>query len=374
MGCQEQKKSVYRNDQVCHNNRLWWAAKNGDKKLATRLISQGASVNAKTDKGYSPLLYAAGMGHTDVAQLLIDKGAFVNIKDSEGDTPLHYAGSNGHKDVANILIKNGADVNARANGGLTPLCYAIGYSRMDVAELLRNNGGNMGSLFLDAVVTGDIEKVKSLLSTNHRLINASEHSWKWTPLFWAIHLDNKDISELLIKEGADINVKDTNGRTLLAWAIKKGNKELADLLKKHGAVEKTSTVTKSSDPYKANTFWKGTCDQPGYSPYPMTLFIKSRTGKKFEGVTWYPTWKNGICKISGTIVPNGITFVEDSVLQGNVIDSCIYRLTLKGEILKGSYVDPRAGATVTFTGNVSLKKAKEDTSLMDLLKKHGAVE
>jgi ankyrin repeat protein len=48
-----------------------------------------------------------------------------------------------------------------------------------------------------------------------------------TPLYWAA---TKEIAEILIANGADVNAKDEDGSTTLDYA--KG--ELADLLRKHG--------------------------------------------------------------------------------------------------------------------------------------------
>ena len=47
--------------------------------------------------------------------------------------------------------------------------------------------------------------------------------------------DHKEIAELLIAEGADVNAKDDNGRTPLMDAARKGNKEIVELLIAEGA-------------------------------------------------------------------------------------------------------------------------------------------
>ena len=47
---------------------------------------------------------------------------------------------------------------------------------------------------------------------------------------------HKEIAELLIAAGADVNAKDELlGRTPLDWAISRNHIEIADLLRKHGA-------------------------------------------------------------------------------------------------------------------------------------------
>ena len=55
-----------------------------------------------------------------------------------------------------------------------------------------------------------------------------------TPLHSAIANDHKEIAELLIAEGADVNAKVNDGRTPLDFTTDEKQTELADLLRKHG--------------------------------------------------------------------------------------------------------------------------------------------
>jgi ankyrin repeat protein len=53
-------------------------------------------------------------------------------------------------------------------------------------------------------------------------------------LHLAARYDFKEISELLIDKGADVNAKDDGGDTPLDVAMLGNDKETADLLRKHG--------------------------------------------------------------------------------------------------------------------------------------------
>ena len=60
-----------------------------------------------------------------IAELLIEKGADVNAKSNRGYTPLHEASDHGKIEIIDLLIAKGADVNAiivsGRNQGKTPL-------------------------------------------------------------------------------------------------------------------------------------------------------------------------------------------------------------------------------------------------------------
>jgi len=57
----------------------------------------------------------------------------------------------------------------------------------------------------------------------------------FTPLYHAAFNSHKEIVELLIAKGADVNGKDIWGHTSLHLAAIKGHKELAELLIANGA-------------------------------------------------------------------------------------------------------------------------------------------
>jgi len=56
----------------------------------------------------------------------------------------------------------------------------------------------------------------------------------WTPLLWAACQGHKEVVELLIAKGADVNAKMMDGKTPLDYAVHFIYTKTADLLRKHG--------------------------------------------------------------------------------------------------------------------------------------------
>ncbi|GFR24301.1 ankyrin repeat family protein [Trichonephila clavata] len=163
----------------------------------------------KTTGGrWTLLLWAAENGHKDVVDALIDKGADVDkVSELGWWSPLHLAADRGHVDIVEALINKGADVNKISQGRYTPLSLAAQYGHINVARILINNGANVNGGY-------------------------STH----LPIYSAIHRGRKEVIELLLEKGADINAtKGGDGATPLLSATYAGRKEVVELLLKKGA-------------------------------------------------------------------------------------------------------------------------------------------
>jgi len=77
--------------------------------------------------------------------------------------------------------------------------------------------------------------IVELLIAKGANVNAKDN-FDWTPLHSAVY-GNKDIVELLITEGANVNARTRASRTPLWYAKNEGNAEIVELLRKHGAKE-----------------------------------------------------------------------------------------------------------------------------------------
>ena len=178
--------------------------------LVELLLAKGAEVNPTNEPGHTPLSWAVSSDNTQLVKLLLDRGADVKTKSDVGDTILHSAADRGDAEIAALLIEHGADVNAKIIGGTTPLHNAAWNGREAVVKLLLSKGAEA-----DPKLTTGV-----------------------TPLFNAAgpgaERNGKACVEILLARGADINVTDDQGRTLLHTAAYYGNKEVTEILLAHG--------------------------------------------------------------------------------------------------------------------------------------------
>ena len=87
---------------------LFRATVEGNTDMVRSLLSSpGADVNARDERGNTPLLEAARFGHEDICRVLIGAGADVKAKDKDGRTALMLAVQNNHDDVVRVLKQAG---------------------------------------------------------------------------------------------------------------------------------------------------------------------------------------------------------------------------------------------------------------------------
>jgi glyoxylase-like metal-dependent hydrolase (beta-lactamase superfamily II) len=97
----------------------------------------------------------------------------------------------------------------------------------------------------DAAQQGDLAKLKMLLEKNPGLIEARSENEK-TPLHFAAQAGFKEIVELLIEKGADVNAKNIANEIPLHYAAAMRHKEVVDLLIARGAMLNSGTLDGST--------------------------------------------------------------------------------------------------------------------------------
>lgn len=113
------------------------------------LIGMGGNIDAEDKLGRSSLraLCENQTSNLKTVRLLVDNGAYLNAQDSSGNSLLIIACCNKNTKLAEILIRGGADVNLCNKYGETPL-YSMcknynGKESFKIIQLLIENGANV---------------------------------------------------------------------------------------------------------------------------------------------------------------------------------------------------------------------------------------
>jgi ankyrin repeat protein len=253
---------------------LLYAARDGRLETARILVTAGADVNESDANGITPLVMAISNSHVDVARFLMDHGADINASDWYGRTPLWTAVETRNMDVDNATFENSIDreplfalIEALIDRGANP-----NVRMKEVPPIRRAMLRVTGSLswvdftgqtpFLTAALSGDLRVMRLLLAHGadphiptiagttalmaaagvnwvvaqtydegpKALLEAVQLCWELgmdvnavnsmglTALHGAANRGSDDIIRFLVEKGANLDVKDKEGRTPLTWA------------------------------------------------------------------------------------------------------------------------------------------------------------
>jgi len=118
------------------------------------------------------------------------------------NTSIHY----GRFDIAVLLIKHGAIVTAK-NEHDTPLYFAVRAKNIELVRLLLKKGARVessGDVRKIVYYEADVELVRLLIENGMR-VDWTSSKWPYCPLYSAVK--NVEMTELLIKNGAKVNVR-----------------------------------------------------------------------------------------------------------------------------------------------------------------------
>lgn len=107
------------------------AAGSGDFDGVRFFFNEGASLQARDDRGRTALHIAAELGLTKTMDALIDIGAPLDARDQQNETPLMRAvRQTGGYDASEKLIMHGADVTLKNNKGDTAFTMVKGAGKL----------------------------------------------------------------------------------------------------------------------------------------------------------------------------------------------------------------------------------------------------
>jgi uncharacterized protein len=215
--------------------------------LASELLNQGASVDARDRLGARPLSHAAKAGHVAMTDLLLARGAPIDARNLAGATALFTAIEANRTGVAQRLIERGADVTLAGRSGASPIAAAAYVGNDAIVDALLARGAD--PLAADATgkppivyaAAGARFAVVTRLLARHIDVNA-RYPNELTLLMWACGPDEAvpdgnatELISYLLDAGAHIDDRDDRGRTALMIAAEAGRSEIVELLLKRGA-------------------------------------------------------------------------------------------------------------------------------------------
>ncbi|KAM4524518.1 protein TANC2 isoform 5-T6 [Odontesthes bonariensis] len=238
----------------------------GYMDMVALLLEFGASVDAQSESGLTPLGYAAAGGHMGIVTALCRRRAKVDHLDKNGQCALVHAALRGHMEVVKFLIQSDWSMGsqqqqqspqsqqqaaftkshavqqaliAAASMGYTEIVsYLLDLPEKDEEEVERAQINNFDTLWGETALTaasgrGKLEVCRLLLEQGAAVAQPNRRGI--VPLFSAVRQGHWQIVDLLLTHGADVNLADKQGRTPLMMAASEGHLGTVEFLLAQGA-------------------------------------------------------------------------------------------------------------------------------------------
>lgn len=203
------------------NSLIHTAARNGMISGVETLIAHGFNIHVRNNQQQTALLVAAQHNKRLMIDLLLSLGADSSAKDVSGWNLIMYAVKSGDHERLIYEISNGYSVNAKTHV-LTLLDLAVRYGHDRIVRWLLDNGADPRlcelPLLLEAVKHDRIELVHHLLQYDVpvNMINYEGN----TALHLAAFFQQNEIVSLLLQNGANRNLANVHGWTPSFMAIR----------------------------------------------------------------------------------------------------------------------------------------------------------
>jgi ankyrin len=178
-----------------------------DPRVIEMLLKAGATIDARTKKGLTPLHFSALNGNQRISEVLVAIGADVNASSQEGFTPVYLAASKGNSGLVRSLIRSGARIDAITRHGFAAIHAAVNSKSLDTVEILLRAGAD-----------------PNVIPSNGE-----------TPLMSAASESQSGILKLLLEHNADVNGSASTGITALHIAAREATPETVSVLLEAGA-------------------------------------------------------------------------------------------------------------------------------------------
>lgn len=213
---------------------MFEAIQRGDVQKIQELLTGGFDPDECIVVKETGLMLAAERGQTEIVKLFLKHGANVNKKVYDGirqiDTsPVMFATK--QAEIMKVLIAAGADITFQSRDE-TVLAKALAEGNTDVVKILLNAGIKLSNIYEGAML-GDITYVSQF--ANQSTINNYFGRDANTPLTGCVKKGNAEMTELLLKKGANPNMANRLGETPIILAVKSQDLNIVKLLAQYGA-------------------------------------------------------------------------------------------------------------------------------------------
>ncbi|GIY29024.1 uncharacterized protein CDAR_557801 [Caerostris darwini] len=227
---------------------LHLAALQDDVEAVKFLKDKGCNLDVKSKSGYSALHLAAQRNNKEVTEYLIEQNINKHAIDNKRHTALYYATEKHHEEIVKIIIRNESFVTGRESIK-EALFSAVSHGYENILKILlkhlktnvktTNSGAIISSILFEddetllhlAVRSGHRYSIVelSIYSDLKEYIN-TKSSKGFTPLHIAASEGYEDIIELLLDNGAKVNIEDDEQRIPVELAIIKGHTPTVKIL------------------------------------------------------------------------------------------------------------------------------------------------
>jgi ankyrin repeat protein len=192
-------------------------------------------IEDESGSGVTELGRMAEKGDLQRVRALIQLGADVNATSEYGATPLIFAASSGEAEVVDELLANGANVHGATGSGTALHAVAVyGSSERRLVVVKRLLAAGLGANITNE--RGETALSKHLQSNNINplivkalLVNATQ-SAKDQALIHAAQFGHETVVKELLEQGAQVDARKADGRTSLMVAAAVGNTTIVQLL------------------------------------------------------------------------------------------------------------------------------------------------
>jgi ankyrin repeat protein len=213
------------------NNNFFDSIRNGNIKEVEQFLLMDPGLIHATEKGLSPVLVAAYHLEPNLADFLADKKVTLTVFEAAA------TGRTTH--LVRLLARHPELVNAFSEDGFQPLGLACFFGHLEAAEYLVRVGASVNTSSrnplnatpLQSATAANIVPIVKMLLKNGANPNVREGAG-FTPLHTAANNGNPEIIQALIFAGADLQSQTKEGKIPLDLATEKGNTQAVDVLKR----------------------------------------------------------------------------------------------------------------------------------------------